>query len=102
MLRIKRSNNLKAGQRLIASKVLIAIDMDGTASKHPEKVNELYNDKDNYIIIYTARKEGRRPETIKELQELGVNYHQLIMGKLRADIYIDDRNAGGLNWNIKL
>jgi len=77
---------------------VIAIDFDATASQWPEKVNELYEDPQNLIIIYTARSESVRRETEEQLRILGIQYHALAMGKLRADVYIDDRNAGGLQW----
>jgi len=77
---------------------VIAIDFDATASQWPEKVNELYEDPQNLIIIYTARSESIRRETEEQLRILGIQYHALAMGKLRADVYIDDRNAGGLQW----
>ena len=77
---------------------VIAIDFDATASQWPEKVNELYEDPQNLIIIYTARSESIRRETEEQLRILGIQYHALAMEKLRADVYIDDRNAGGLQW----
>lgn len=77
---------------------VIAIDFDGTASQWPEKVNELYEDSTNFIVIYTARSESIRTETVEQLRELGIRYHALAMGKLRADVYIDDKNVGGLKW----
>jgi len=77
---------------------VIAIDFDATASQFPEKVNVLYEDPQNFIVIYTARSESVRRETEEQLRVLGIRYHALAMGKLRADVYIDDRNAGGLQW----
>jgi hypothetical protein len=77
---------------------VIAIDFDDTASLHPEKVNELYEERYNFIVIYTARSGKIRKETEKALQELNIKYHALVMDKLRADIYIDDKNCKGLCW----
>lgn len=77
---------------------VIAIDLDACAAQFPEKVNELYEDPDNFIVIYTARSEMIRMGTENYLATLGINYHALVMGKLRADVYIDDKNAGGLQW----
>ncbi len=77
---------------------VIAIDFDETASLHPHKVNELYEKPFTYIVIYTARSSSMREVTEKELAVLGIKYHSLVMEKLRANIYIDDRNAGGLQW----
>jgi len=79
---------------------VIAIDFDKTASKFPSRVNKLYEDKSNFILIYTSRSHKIRKKTEKELKKLGIKYHALSMDKVRADIYIDDKNAGGLNWNI--
>jgi len=79
---------------------VIAIDIDGTALKYPDKVNSLYMDYNNLIVLYTARGEEARNRTIKELLDKNIMYHILQMGKLNADIFIDDKNAGGLNWDI--
>jgi hypothetical protein len=80
---------------------VIAIDMDGTALSHPGIVNGLYENKENFIVIYTARSSSIREETEKELHDAGIKYHALVMDKLRADIYIDDKNAGGLKWPLE-
>lgn len=77
---------------------VIAIDFDETASLFPEKVNHLYENPNNFIVIYTARSSSIRGRTEKELQELKIKYHALVMDKIRADIYIDDKNNGGLQW----
>lgn len=77
---------------------VIAIDLDGTALLHPGHVRKYFEDKNNFIIIYTARSESIRESTVQELQEKGIPYHALVMEKLRADVYIDDKNAGGLVW----
>ena len=79
---------------------VIAIDFDGTAYDYPDKVNQLFDNQENLIIIHTARPEYLRRETEKQLEERGINYHALKMGKLRADVYIDDKNAGGLRWPV--
>lgn len=79
---------------------VISIDYDGTASEHPEKVNALYEDKNNLIVIHTARSSSIRAETEAELSAKGIRYHVLKMDKLRADVYIDDKNSGGLNWDV--
>lgn len=77
---------------------VIAIDFDGTAKQWPDRVNALYENPDNFIVIYTARSEAIREVTERQIASLGIRYHALVMGKLRADIYIDDRNQGGLKW----
>lgn len=79
--------------------IVIAIDYDGTASDFPDKVNELFENPQHHIVIYTARSESIRKETEQELKAKGIKYHTLKMEKVRADIYIDDRNAGGLSWD---
>ena len=70
-------------------------------------LNKLY-DEGNYIIYFTARAMGRFSEhphsvasinaeavlfelTEKQLKEWGCRYHELIMGKPHADIFIDDK-----------
>lgn len=78
--------------------IVIAIDYDGTASLNPDKVNSLFEDSRNFIVIHTARSNSIRKETEQELSALGIKYHALVMEKLRADIYIDDKNQGGLQW----
>lgn len=77
---------------------VIAIDFDETASVYPEKVNKLYDDQNNYIVIYTARPSYLRKITEEMLTSLGIHYHSLVMEKLRADVFVDDKNAGGLVW----
>ncbi len=77
---------------------VIAIDLDGTALKYPEKVNALFEQKQNLIVLYTARSDSIREETEKEIHAKQIKYHALVMQKLRADCYIDDRNCGGLQW----
>lgn len=78
--------------------IVYAIDFDGTASLHPEAVNKLYDDQNNFIIIHTARPAYLRQITEKQLKDKGIHYHTLIMNKIRADVYIDDKNQGGLKW----
>lgn len=77
---------------------VIAIDWDGTASIYPEKVNKLHDDPNNLIIIYTARPEALRERTLEEMARAKLRFDTLVMGKLRADVYIDDKNVGGLQW----
>ena len=79
---------------------VIAIDFDGTANSNigPETINELFEDPNNFIVIHTARSNSIRNETILQLEQLGIKYHALVMEKMRADVYIDDKNEGGLKW----
>ena len=72
-----------------------------------EQVNKLYDEGD-YIIYFTARAMGRfsdQPHSIasvkaeavlfeltqEQLKEWGCKYHELIMGKPHADLFIDDK-----------
>jgi len=58
-------------------------------------INKLY-DKGNTIKIFTARgsKSGLdwKDFTEKQLGSWGLKYHELILGKPHADIYIDDKS----------
>ncbi len=78
--------------------VVIAVDLDGTAFEHPEEVNRLYENPNNLIVLNTARSYSIRRQTEKQIRDKGIKYHCLVMEKLRADIYIDDHNVGGLKW----
>ena len=70
-------------------------------------LNKLY-DEGNYIIYFTARAMGRfsgyshsiaakKAEEVlfeltkQQLDDWGVKYHELIMGKPHADLFIDDK-----------
>jgi hypothetical protein len=67
-----------------------------------QKVNELF-DSGHTIVLNTARGMGRtknnallaeklfRELTEKQLNNWGVKYHKLFMGKPSGDIYIDDK-----------
>jgi len=72
-------------------------------------LNKLY-DEGNYIIYFTARAMGRFADlphsvasikakevlfelTQKQLNDWGVKYHELIMGKPHADYFIDDKGV---------
>lgn len=56
---------------------------------HIDIVNHLF-DKGNRVILYTGRGEDKRQKTVLWLKENNVNYHELVMGKPVADVYIDD------------
>jgi uncharacterized HAD superfamily protein len=94
----------------------IALDIDGTICNNTngkyeeaqpyqhmiELVNELYDD-GHYIIFHTARGMGYcngvpnqaatkwYKLTQNQLDEWGVKYNELHLGKILADVYIDDR-----------
>ena len=93
-------------------------DIDGTictntdgeyqkAEPYPDrikKINKLY-DSGNIIIFLTARGMGRSDNSIvysvasfkeltkNQLEEWGVKYHDLFLGKPSGDIYIDDKGV---------
>jgi mannose-6-phosphate isomerase-like protein (cupin superfamily) len=70
--------------------------------KAVDAVNYLY-DKGHYIMLYTSRFMGRTGSSVPDAYKLGyeftqqqlkgwgVKYHELLLGKPRADIVIDDR-----------
>ena len=96
--------------------MIYAFDIDGTICSHYngnytnskpileriQIVNRLY-DEGNTIFFLTARGMGRTNNdqigaykclytfTENQLNEWGVKYHQLFMGKPDADIFIDDK-----------
>ena len=100
----------------IVSKKTYVFDLDGTLCTNTEGeylkalpirerievVNDLY-DKGNKVIILTARGMGRHHNsqplamaefyelTRKQLNEWGIKYNQLFLGKPAGDIYIDDK-----------
>jgi len=97
----------------------IAFDIDGTICNNTygkymearpyekiiEFINQLYND-GHYIIFHTARGMGTfNGDAVKayekwylltaaQLNVWGVKYHELHLGKLHADIYVDDKGCG--------
>tara|TARA_B100001248_G_C27154675_1_gene350660 strand:+ start:207 stop:521 length:315 start_codon:yes stop_codon:yes gene_type:complete len=60
-----------------------------------KKINEMY-DCGNTIVYWTARgtKTGIKwfKTTLKQLNDWGVKFHELRMGKPNYDIFIDDKN----------
>ena len=84
--------------------MIIAVDLDGTLcekvhwTKHSSalplienirKVNQLYEN-GNTIVIYTGRFPDDEEITRDWLAKFEVRYHRLVMGKLIADLYIDN------------
>jgi len=73
------------------------------------KINQLY-DSENYIILFTSRGSGSGIDwydlTKKQVDSWGIKYHELLMGKPRYDIFIDDRAINNQDWyelqNIKV
>ena len=100
-------------ENYIDERKLIAVDFDGTLThggrfwKDGEEilpneeiikwVNKQFRLR-NVIIIHTARPPETYRETEAWLIAHGVKFHGLRFGKLTADLYIDDKNAGGLKW----
>jgi len=83
---------------------VIAVDLDNTLTdgglfwkEDPEpnkvmleKLESWYKD-GHRIVIHTARREDHRGITEAWLKRHGVWYHALVMEKLSADVYIDDK-----------
>ena len=69
-----------------------------------EKVNRLY-DKGHKIIFFTGRGATTGIDwydlTKKQLKDWQVKYHELIMGKPYADIYIDDKAIDTAEWKAR-
>ena len=74
-----------------------------------EKNNNLFDD--NHVIIYqTARGMGRTNNNVlksyelfydltkKQLDEWGVKYHDLFLGKPAADMYVDDKGVSDVEF----
>lgn len=94
----------------------IIIDLDGTICTEEkmfsrslakpltgavEAVNFLYEN-GHTIIIYSARLWIEYEMTFKWLQDNGVKFHQLVLGKPQGDVWIDDRALTFTNWNTIL
>ncbi len=64
-------------------------------------VNDLY-EQGNQILIFTARGTVTgidwRSLTEKQLQQWGIKYHRLELGKPFAHIYVDDRGISDVNF----
>ena len=68
------------------------------------QVKVLY-DAGHRIILYTARGSTTgidwRELTENQLCSWGVKYHELVMGKPHADIYIDDKGINIAEWRAQ-
>jgi hypothetical protein len=64
-------------------------------------LNALY-EQGHQIVLYTARGSTTginwREATVKQLRAWGVKYHQLVLGKPHADLYIDDKAVHVDDW----
>jgi hypothetical protein len=76
----------------------------GDARAIPEAVadvNRLY-EMGNRIVLFSARGTRTgvdwRALTESQLREWGVQYHELLLGKPAADVYIDDRAVSAADW----
>ncbi len=63
-----------------------------------EKINAMYN-AGNTIIFWTARGWEQYKITEKWLKDHGFLYHQILMGKPQASIFIDDRAREFRGWD---
>jgi hypothetical protein len=65
------------------------------------KVNALF-DLGHRIIMFTARGSQTgidwREVTQQQLQNWGLKYHELLLGKPHADIFIDDKAVNDKDW----
>jgi len=84
---------------------VIAIDFDKTLyngfclyNDVAKKINELFEEPENFIVIYTSRSYSCHEFVRTTLNYYKVKYHAIVCEKMRADMYIDDKNAGGLRW----
>jgi hypothetical protein len=91
----------------------IFCDIDGTILYHQSDLHEIihcepkildgvleklleWRDKDYYIVLTTARPEGCRFSTEKQLNEIGIFYDQLIMGlTIGPRVVINDKKKDG-------
>jgi FMN phosphatase YigB (HAD superfamily) len=91
----------------------IFIDIDGTILKHHQNLNKMTSDepeliegtiekflwwrkKEYYIVITTARVEGLRQVTQKQLTDVGLFYDQMIMGLPNGPrVLINDKKPEG-------
>ena len=83
---------------------IISIDFDLTIWEEdkklilPNKVNNLFEEPFNFIVIYTARSWSQFFYIKDILDKNKIKYHAIICEKIRADVMIDDKNCGGLLW----
>lgn len=88
---------------------IICIDIDETLTKETcwteeeclnalpnkeviEKVNEIYNN--NFVVIYTARRDFLIPATLKWLRKNGIMFHCISNNKIPTDAgYVDDKSV---------
>ena len=79
-----------------SGKLIYCVDVDGTLlgmfDREPNQklINIIKNryDDGHYIIIHTAS--SQRKVVVEELKKYGVPYHEIVFGRPKAHIYIDD------------
>ena len=85
--------------------MIYAVDIDGTLCEDQhswweyskavpipdaiQKINKLYQEGEE-IILYTARFPENEKVTLEWLEKHQVKYHEIIFGKFRADVYVDN------------
>lgn len=98
--------------------MIYCFDIDGTLCSNTDgeyekaeplhdriaQVNRLY-EAGHTIKLYTARGSttGKNWRRVTEVQmhEWNVGYHELIMGKPEADVYVDDKAVSADRWSWK-
>jgi len=95
---------------------IYVIDIDGTICSNTfgeyEKAKPFYDrikfinilyERGNLIKFFTARGSTTKIDwtdlTKKQLEDWGVNYHELLMGKPEGDIFIDDKAFNSERWD---
>ena len=59
-----------------------------------EKMNEWYEE-GHYIVLTTARPENLREVTVKQMENAGIRFHQLVMGIGREERILINNNSKG-------
>jgi hypothetical protein len=96
--------------------MIVYIDIDETIAKTPhsrdytcstpikaniEKANKFY-DEGHTVVYWTARGSGTGIDwaelTEQQLNEWGVKYHELKLGKPVYDLFIDDKAINSYTW----
>lgn len=91
----------------------VLCDIDGTLIQHKDSLAEMvkgemdvlpgvyfklqeWREKDYYIVLTTARPEGSRGVTERQLAKVGIYYDQLVMGlPIGPRVVINDRKPDG-------
>ena len=106
---------LEVGEMRPAEDKIYCVDIDGVLCddrlgdyEHSEpnyeviqRVNRMYQD-GHIIKIFTGRGSATgidwREFTVRQLESWGVKYHELILGKPVADVFIDDKAVNVCDW----